>query len=194
MKSLVIYLITIILVSLSVNIVIAAENEQGVNNPPLTENEFNPTWYLDFSLEPSQQDIDGLPLSEVSDELSHIELLSCEDEQHFSRQQCQQLAASGGTFEAVVDLDGDGRVERWRTGLAKTYAGEIVNILLIQNHHTNDVLKIMVLHSLRSGFSALYHQDGYFMWSMCLHCDVLADITWANNDYQLMWDYQLAAY
>lgn len=186
MKSLVIYLITVIFVCLSINTVHAAEQEYSLNN--------DPAWYQDFNLEPSQQEIDGLALSEVSDELTHIELLTCEHELYFSQEQCKQIEASGGSFEAVIDLDGDGRMERWRTGVAKKHTGEVVNILLIQDHYTDDVLKIMILHSKRAGFSALYHQNGYFMWSMCIHCDVLADITWANNNYQLLWDYQLAAY
>lgn len=194
MKNLVISSITCILLFLSINQVNAAENEYALNSfQSLTQDEFNPAWYLDYSIEPSQQEIDGVPLSQVSDELTHIELLSCDNNQYFSQEQCKQIEMSGGMFETVIDLDGDGRMERWRTGVAKKHTGEIVNILLIQNHDTNAVLKIMTLHGNSSGFSVFYYQDGFFMWSTCMSCDVFADITWGDSNYKLMWDSQLAA-
>ena len=189
MNNLVISSMMFILLLLPINQINAAEDEHALNSfQPVNQNEFNPAWYLDYSLEPNLQEIDGQPLEQLSDELSHIELLSCDNDSYFSKEQCNQLEVNGGMFETVIDLDGDDRMERWRTGVAKKHTGEIVNILLIQNHNTNAVLKIMILQSNRSGFSALYRQDGYFMWSMCISCDVLVDITWADSSYQFMWD------
>jgi hypothetical protein len=65
--------------------------------------------------------------------------------------------------------------------------GEYAKVLLIQNDLTDKVLQLMIIDSATPGFFALYFQPGIVMWGMYLSCEVLADIAWQQDVYQVVW-------
>ena len=150
------------------------------------EPEFNPSWSLDFVLEPKQTSIAGQRVSELNNELTHIALINCENGS-LSQQQCQQVADSGGQLDMLVDGNQDGQFERWSIAVGKMHNDEYAKVLLVQNDSTDEVLQLMLIDSATPGFSALYFQQGVIMWGMCLSCDVLADIVWQEDSYQVSW-------
>ena len=150
------------------------------------EPEFNPSWSLDFVLEPKQTSIAGQRVSELNNELTHIALINCENGS-LSQQQCQQVADSGGQLDMLVDGNQDGQFERWSIAVGKKHNDEYAKVLLVQNDSSGEVLQLMLIDSATPGFSALYFRQGVIMWGMCLSCDVLADIVWQEDSYQVSW-------
>ena len=45
----------------------------------IAEPEFNPSWSLDFALEPKQTSIAGQKVLDLNDELTHIALINCDN-------------------------------------------------------------------------------------------------------------------
>jgi len=153
---------------------------------PIFEAEFDPSWSLDFALEPKQTSIAGQKVSELNDELTHIALVNCENGS-LSQQQCQQVADSGGHMDLLVDGNQDGRYERWSIAVGKLKNGEYAKVLLVQDDSSSEVQQLMLIDSATPGFSALFFQQGFIMWGLCLSCDVLADIVWQQDGYQVSW-------
>tara|TARA_Y100000782_G_scaffold84393_1_gene91434 strand:- start:693 stop:1283 length:591 start_codon:yes stop_codon:yes gene_type:complete len=149
--------------------------------------DFNYGWSLDFAVEPSETHIAGQAIADLNDELTHIALINCENGS-LNSQQCQQVADSGGQFEMLVDANQDGEFERWSIGVGKLRNGEYAKVLLIQNDASGEFTQLLLVDSATPGFSALYFQQGIVMWGMCLSCDVLADIVWQQNTYQVSWN------
>jgi hypothetical protein len=149
--------------------------------------DFNYGWSLDFAVEPSETHIAGQAITDLNDELTHIALINCENGS-LNSQQCQQVADSGGQFEMLVDANQDGEFERWSIGVGKLRNGEYAKVLLIQNDTNGEFSQLLLVDSATPGFSALYFQQGIVMWGMCLSCDVLADIVWQQNTYQVSWN------
>ena len=152
----------------------------------MAEPEFNPSWSLDFALEPKQTSIAGQKVLDLNDELTHIALINC-DNGSLNQQQCQQVADSGGLLDMLVDGNQDGRFERWSIAVGKLRTGGYAKVLLVQDDSSGEVLQLMLVDSVTPGFSALYFQQGVIMWGMCLSCDVLADIVWQEDSYQVSW-------
>jgi hypothetical protein len=148
--------------------------------------DYNPSWSLDYSLEPSQKQISGVPLEHIDAELTHIEFLSCEHES-LTHEQCHQIAEFGGELEMQLDTNQDGRFEILRIAVAKLQNNEYAKVLVIQDEVTRQVIQTLIVESELPGFSALYFQEGQLMWGMCLSCDVLADIEWNNEEYYVRW-------
>lgn len=149
--------------------------------------DYNPGWSLDFSVEPTETHIVGQRIIDLNDELTHIALINCENGS-LNSQQCQQVADSGGQFQMLVDANQDGEFERWSIGVGKLRNGEYAKVLLIQNDASGEFSQLLLVDSATPGFSALYFQQGIVMWGMCLSCDVLADIVWQQNTYQVSWN------
>lgn len=147
---------------------------------------FDPSWSLDFSIEPKETFIAGQTVSALNNELTHIALINCENGS-LSQQQCQQVADSGGLLNMLVDGNQDGEFERWSIAVGKLRNGEYAKVLLVQNAGSDEVLQLLLVESMTPGFSALYFQQGVIMWGMCLSCDVVADIVWQKNAYQVSW-------
>lgn len=148
---------------------------------------FNYGWSLEFSVEPSDTHIEGQAISDLNDELTHITLINCENGS-LNSQQCQQVADSGGQFEMLVDANQDGEFERWSIGVGKLRNGNYAKVLIIQDDTSGAFSQLLLVDSETPGFSALYFQQGIVMWGMCLSCDVLADIVWQQNTYQVSWN------
>ena len=87
----------------------------------------------------------------------------------------------------LVDGNQDGRFERWSIAVGKLRTGGYAKVLLVQDDSSGEVLQLMLVDSATPGFSALYFQQGVIMWGMCLSCDVLADIVWQEDRYQVSW-------
>lgn len=147
---------------------------------------FDPSWSLDFSIEPKEVSISGQALSAMSEELTHIALINCENGS-LTQQQCQQVADSGGLLDMLVDGNQDGQFERWSIAVGKLRNGEYAKVLLVQDDISGEVLQLLLVESVSPGFSALYFQQGVIMWGMCLSCDVVADIVWLQDAYQVSW-------
>lgn len=147
---------------------------------------FDPSWSLDFALEPREASISGQAISALNDELTHIALINCENGS-LNQQQCQQVADSGGLLEMLVDGNQDGQFERWSIGVGKMRKGGYAKVLLVQDDISGEVLQLLLVESVNPGFSALYFQQGIIMWGMCLNCDVVADIVWQQDAYQVSW-------
>jgi hypothetical protein len=147
---------------------------------------FDPSWSLDFAIEPSATSISGQNISDLHDELTHIAIISCENGA-LNQQQCQQIADSGGQLDMLIDGNQDGEFERWNIAVGKLRNGEYAKVLLVQNDRSDEVLQLLLVESESPGFSALYFQQGVIMGGMCLSCDVLADIVWQQDAYQVSW-------
>lgn len=184
---------SLLLSSLSILILLTVAASVEAAPDTTSTHTFDPSWSLDYRVNPQQVSINGLPVNDVSQSLTHIEIFTCDSDRFFSLEQCRQIQESGGQLQAVLDLNNDGRLERWSTGVAKNIEGELVKILVIQDHLNGNVIQMITLHDSEPGFSALYQQGDYFMWAMCISCDVFADIEWHNNDYKLAWDWMAAA-
>lgn len=150
------------------------------------DSEFDPSWSLDFAIEPRETSISGQAISALNDELTHIALINCENGS-LNQQQCQQVADSGGLLEMLVDGNQDGQFERWSIGVGKMRNGGYAKVLLVQDDISGEVLQLLLVESVNPGFSALYFQQGIIMWGMCLNCDVVADIVWQQDAYQVSW-------
>lgn len=146
----------------------------------------DPSWSLYFAIEPKETSITGQEISSLHDELTHIAIINCENGA-LNQLQCQQIADSGGQLNMLVDGNQDGEFERWSIAVGKLRNGEYAKVLLVQNDHSDEVLQLLLVESETPGFSALYFQQGVIMWGMCLSCDVLADIVWQQDVYQLSW-------
>jgi hypothetical protein len=155
-------------------------------NSSVSAETFDPSWSLEFAVEPKETSISGQKISELHDELTHIAIISCENSA-LNQQQCQQVADSGGQLNMLVDGNHDGEFERWSIAVGKLRNGEYAKVLLVQNDRSNEVLQLLLVESESPGFSALYFQQGIIMWGMCLSCDVLADIVWQQDAYQVSW-------
>lgn len=147
---------------------------------------FDPSWTVEFSLEPSRTLLSGTSLTELHEELSAIEIINCSGKV-LSDQQCQQVADSGGHFHMTIDANQDGRYELWSIAVAKLHTGSYAKAIIIQDEETGGILQTLLVDSDIPGFSALYFHQGRIMWGMCLSCDVLADIVWGGVDYQVVW-------
>jgi hypothetical protein len=147
---------------------------------------FDPSWSLDFVIEPEETSIAGQAISVLNDELTHISMINCENGS-LDQQQCQQVADSGGLLEMLVDGNQDGQFERWSIAVGKMRNGEYTKVLLVQDDRSGEVLQLLLVDSVNPGFSALYFQQGVIMWGMCLSCDVVADIEWQQDAYQVSW-------
>lgn len=147
---------------------------------------FDPSWSLDFAIEPTDTSIAGHKLSELHDELTHIAVINC-DNGALNQQQCEQVADSGGLLEMLVDGNQDGEFERWSIAVGKMRNGDYAKVLLVQNDNSGDVLQLLIVDSVTPGFSALFFQQGVVMWGMCLSCDVVADIVWQQEAYEVSW-------
>jgi hypothetical protein len=147
-------------------------------NVSAKEETFDESWSLDYTAEPKETSISGQPLAELHEELTHVALI---------QQQCEQVADLGGHLEMRVDANQDGELERWSIGVGQLRNGEYAKVLLVQNDLTDEVLQLMIINSATPSFSALYFKQGIIMWGMCLSCDVLADIVWQQDTYQVRW-------
>jgi hypothetical protein len=147
---------------------------------------FDPSWSLDFAIEPKETSISGQAVSELNDELTHVSIINCENGS-LNQQQCQQIADSGGQLDMLVDGNQDGEFERWGIAVGKLRNGEYAKVLLVQDDRSGKVLQLLLVESATPGFSALYFQQGVIMWGMCLSCDVVADIVWQQDAYQVSW-------
>ena len=152
----------------------------------VTAEVFDPSWSLDFAVEPKATSIAGQNIADLHDELTHIAVINCNNGA-LNQQQCQQIADSGGQLEMLVDGNQDGEFERWSIAVGKLRNGEYAKVVLVQNDHSDEVLQLLIVESENPGFSALYFQQGVIMWGMCLSCDVVADIIWQQNAYQVSW-------
>ncbi len=157
---------------------------------------FDPSWSLDFTVEPIATHIAGEPVANLTNpgsdlELTHIATINCQQDV-LSWQQCQQIERSGGLLEMYVDGNQDGKYERWSIAVGKTKAGKYAKLLLIQDTLTEQVLQVLHIESDVPGFSALYFHQGEVLWGMCLNCDVLADVVWDQNKYQVRWQRNLS--
>jgi hypothetical protein len=155
-------------------------------NVSASEKIFDESWSLDYTAEPKETSISGQPLADLHKELTHIAIINCHNGA-LNQQQCEQVAKSGGYLEMRVDANQDGELERWSIAVGQLRNGEYAKVLLIQNDLTDTVLQLMIIDSAVPGFSALYFQQGIVMWGMCLSCDVLADIVWQHDAYQVVW-------
>ncbi len=153
---------------------------------PLLADEFDPSWSLDFSIEPKETHIAGNDLTNINGELTLISQVSCEH-QALNAQQCQQVEDSGGQFDMLVDGNQDGRFERWQIAVAQLRNGNYAKVLLVHDDASGDLMQVLLVDSINPGFSALYFHQGQIMWGMCLSCDVLADVVWEAGAYQLKW-------
>jgi hypothetical protein len=147
---------------------------------------FDPSWPLDFSIEPEDTKIANELVSDINPELTHIGLINCNNNT-LSPQQCQQITESGGQLEMLVDGNHDGLFERWSIAVGKMQGGEYAKVLLVQDATSGRVLQTLLIESPMAGFSALYFQQGKVLWGMCLSCDVLADIVWGQEGYEVSW-------
>lgn len=147
---------------------------------------FDPSWSLDYAVEPSQKQVSGMPLLQLDAELSHIEFINCEH-QSLTHERCSQIADLGGELEMKLDMNQDGRFEVLRIAVAKLQSGAYAKVLVIQDEMTQKVIQTLLVESETPGFSALYFQEGQVMWGMCLSCDVLADVKWHKGKYHLSW-------
>ena len=147
---------------------------------------FDPSWSLDFAIEPAETTVSGQEISALHDELTHITIINCQNGS-LTQQQCQQVADSAGQLEMLVDANQDGEFERWSIAVGKLRNGDYAKVLLVQNDRSGEVLQLLLVDSEAPGFSALYFQQGIVMWGMCLSCDVLADIVWQHDQYQVSW-------
>lgn len=148
--------------------------------------EFDPSWSLDFSVEPQQSLLLPSSSSKLNAEISHITRLSCQ-QPILTAQQCQQIADLGGLLEILIDGNRDGLLERWSIGVARLKAGGYAKVLIIEDDISHKVIQTLVIESETPGFSALYVQQGAVMWGMCLSCDVLANIVWGDGAYKVDW-------
>ncbi|MEH6449147.1 MAG: hypothetical protein V7765_10790 [Oleispira sp.] len=148
--------------------------------------EFDPSWSLDFSVEPQESLLLPSSLTKLNAEISHITRLSCQ-QPILTAQQCQQIADLGGLLEILIDGNRDGSLERWSIGVARLKAGGYAKVLIIEDAISHSVIQTLVIESETPGFSALYVQQGTVMWGMCLSCDVLADIVWGDGGYKVDW-------
>lgn len=148
--------------------------------------EFNPSWSLDYVIEPKQQQISGVPLLKIDAELTHIEFINCEH-QSLSIKQCNQIAEFGGELEMLLDMNQDGQPEIWRIGVAKLLSGDYAKVLVIQDAFSNEVVQTFIVESAQPGFSTLHFSQGQVRWAMCLSCDVMADVEWNNGEYHMRW-------
>lgn len=152
---------------------------------------FDPSWSLDFALEPQKTQIAGKSLASVNSmldgfELTHIEPINCQNNVLTARQ-CQQVADMGGQFEMLLDANQDGRLERWSIAVGKIKHGGYSKILLVQDDASGEILQLLQLKSETPSFSALNFQQGRIIWAMCLSCDVFADIAWQPGGFQITW-------
>jgi hypothetical protein len=150
------------------------------------EETFDESWSLDFTAEPKETSISGQPLAELHTELTHIAIINCHNGA-LNQQQCEQVAELGGHLEMWVDANKDGEFERWSIAVGQLRNGEYAKVLVVQHDLTDKVLQLMIIDSATPGFSALYFQQGIVMWGLCLSCDVLADIVWQHDTYQVVW-------
>lgn len=147
---------------------------------------FDPSWSLDYAIEPTEISISGQAISVLHDELTHVAMINCENGA-LNQQQCQQVADSGGVLDMLVDGNHDGIFERWSIAVGRMRTGGYAKVLLVQDDNTGEVLQALLVESVIPGFSALYFQQGVIMWGMCLSCDVVADIIWHQGTYQVSW-------
>jgi hypothetical protein len=157
-----------------------------ISSTQVQAEDFNPSWSLDYAVEPSQKQIAGEPLLQLDAELTHIEFINCEHES-LSNEQCRQIAELGGELEMKLDMNQDGCFEVLRIAVAKLRNDEYAKVLVIQDEMTHKVIQTLIVESEIPGFSALYFQEGQVMWGMCLSCDVLADIEWSQGEYHMNW-------
>lgn len=152
--------------------------------------EFNPSWSLDYVIEPKQQQISGVSLLKIDTELTYVEFINCEH-QSLSIMQCNQIAEFGGELEMRLDMNKDGQTEVWRIGVAKLLSGDYAKVLVIQDAFSNAVIQTLIVESSLPGFSALHFGQGQVRWAMCLSCDVMADVEWREGEYHLRWQSNL---
>ncbi|MGK0475004.1 MAG: hypothetical protein ACJAYV_000655 [Oleispira sp.] len=155
-------------------------------NVSASEEIFDERWSLDYTVEPKETSISGQSIAELNEELTHIALINCHNGT-LNQQQCEQVADLGGHLEMRVNGNQDGELERWSIAVGKLRNGEYAKVLVVQNDLTDEVLQLLIIDSVMPGFSALYFQQGIVMWGMCLSCDVLADIVWQQDTYQVSW-------
>jgi hypothetical protein len=155
-------------------------------NVSASQEAFDESWSLDYTAEPKETSISGQPLAELHEELTHVALINCYNGT-LNQQQCEQVADLGGHLEIRVDANQDGELERWSIAVGQLRNGEYAKVLVVQHDLTDKVLQLMIIDSATPGFSALYFQQGIVMWGMCLSCDVLADIVWQHDTYQVSW-------
>lgn len=153
---------------------------------PLLAKDFDPSWSLNFSVEPKETQIAGNDVADIHSELTLISPINCEHSA-LNSQQCQQVADSGGQFDLLVDGNQDGRFERWQIAVAQLRNGEYAKVLLVHDDASGELMQLLLVDSTNPGFSALYFHQGQIMWGMCLSCDVLADVVWEAGAYQLKW-------
>lgn len=167
-------------------LILLASTSVCLSSISVKASEFDPSWSLNFSIEPKATRISNHLVSEVNPELTHIELLSC-DNKTLSKQQCQQIQNSAGQLTMLVDANHDGVFERWSIAVGKLKDGKYAKVLLVQDESSGRILQALLVESPNAGFSALYFQQGKILWGMCLSCDVLADIVWDEGAYSVSW-------
>lgn len=152
-------------------------------------NEYDASWVVSFSVLPSQTSLWGYKAEDINNEFLYIEALNCQLSS-LEPYQCQQVADSGGAFELVLDQNQDGNFEVWSVAFAKLKTGRLAKVLIIREEATGKLLNSFIVDSNNS-FSALYFYQGRVLWGMCLHCDVLADVSWQEERFQLSWQSEL---
>jgi hypothetical protein len=158
-------------------------------NQGLQANEEDASWSANFLVEPSQTELFGYTASEINNDFQLIEAISCQ-QQDINPIQCQQVADSGGAFELLVDQNHDGQLEVWSIAIAKLVSGSYAKVLIIRDEQSGALLQSFLVDS-HEAFSALYFYQGRILWGMCLHCDVMADVSWQTDMFQLSWQQEL---
>jgi hypothetical protein len=110
-----------------------------------------------------------LAIGSLNVQLERMSLLSCEPPStQFTLEQCEEIAANGGLFKSVDDLDGDGLKDLLETAVGKTSDGRQVAVLIVSS--PGDAREHQLFLQEGPGFSALFHTGERISWFTCMEC------------------------
>ena len=143
-------------------------------------------WTIELKIAPASLYFGEFSIEELDNEFKFVELLNCENNLYFSKDQCREVQENGLVFELIGDYNSDGFNEKWQVGVAENSDGKYFKILVISDVTTKKVIHVEKIVANYS-FSAFKKTSSNAQWVQCTQCDHSVKAKFKNGFWIFPW-------